>query len=236
MLVFTKLAELISPEVPVLSGYLGIIAVGKHLGGGELDDDDSVLERFLAQNRAIVDERAEATFRDFLTSHEELRRDWPGLAKFDLLDLGFRQRLRIRSSVTGSFRRPVRVYEDRRWIGHWFSQPLAKRIDYPRYDALLAEAFPLVFGRQPLRSRIRRWRGRRRGRGVYRGDPRQNPSMAAALQEACHSFDGRDMGLESAEAAFNRLMQEPGLANFRKVRWFATAEILARAQERISPA
>ncbi len=131
----------------------------------------------------------------------------------------------------------MRAYEDRRWFGHWFSKPLAERINTSRYDDLLATAFPLIFGRQPLRSRIRRWRGRRQGRGVYRGDPRRNPSMAAALEEACRSFDERDLGLgEPASRAFETLMEEPGLANFRKVRWFATAEIIARAQERALPA
>ncbi len=54
MLVFGKLAQLIPPEVPVLSGYLGDVTVGKHLGQGALDDDGEVLMRFLAQNRAIL--------------------------------------------------------------------------------------------------------------------------------------------------------------------------------------
>jgi len=237
MLVFGKLAELIAPEVPVLSGYLGIVAVGKHLGVGALENDDDVLARFLAQNRAVVDDRSSHPFREFLEFHEPMRRNWPGLAKFDLLDLGFRQRLRIRSSVTGSFRKPVRPYEDRRWAGHWYSKPVAERINYPRYDGLLAEAFPVIFGRQPIFSRVRRWRARRRGRGVYRGDPRQNPSMAAALEDACRSIGERDPSLGgSAMAAFTRLMQEPSLTSFRTVRWFATAEILARAQERVSAA
>jgi hypothetical protein len=231
MVVFGRLSELVPPEVPVLSGYLGIIAVGKHLGGHSNEEDEAVLERFFRQNRAILDERPQL-FRDFLRDHEGLRRHSPGLAKFDLLDLGFRQRLRIRSSVTGSFARPVRPYEDRRWIAHWFSQPLEVRINYPRYDHLLAKAFPRIFGPQPLTARIQRWRARRVGRGVYRGDPRNNASMAAALGDACRSFDSRGYGLGvSAQDAFAAMMKEPSHVAFRRVRWFATAELIVRTQE-----
>ena len=63
MLVFGKLAQLIPPEVPVLSGYLGDVTVGKHLGEGALDDDGEVLTRFLTQNRAILNERSETAFQ-----------------------------------------------------------------------------------------------------------------------------------------------------------------------------
>ena len=57
--------------------------------------------------------------------------------------------------------------------------------------------------------------------------------MAAALKEACEAFDRRELGLgKSATPAFDRLLREPSLTAFRAVRWFATAEILARAQER----
>ena len=232
MHIFSALAALIPPEMPVLSGYLGIVAVGKHLGGIEEEGHDTVVTRFLKQNRGVIEDRDPSAFTDFLHSHERLRQCWPGLTSFDLLDFGFRQRLRIRSSVTGSFARPIRVFEDRRWIGHWFSRPLGERVDFRKYDELLAVAFPLVFGRLRLGWRIRRWRSRLRGRGAYRGDPRRNPSMAAALKDACRAFDGRALGLEqSATVAFERLMSEPSLEAFRAVRWFATAELVARVQE-----
>jgi hypothetical protein len=56
--------------------------------------------------------------------------------------------------------------------------------------------------------------------------------MAAALKDACRAFDGRALGLEqSATVAFERLMSEPSLEAFRAVRWFATAELVARVQE-----
>ena len=235
MHIFGKVAALVPADMPVLSGYLGIVAVGKHLGETVAEEANSeVVERFLRQNRGVLDHGPDdAIFGKHLESSEPLLEQWPGLTRFDLLDFGFRQRLRIRSSVTGSFANAVRIFEDRRWIGHWFSRPLAERTGYSDYDDRLARAFPLVFGRQPLRSRIRRWRGRRRGRGAYRGDPRKNSSMAAALKEACQAFDRRQLDLgESAISAFERLLREPSLTTFRSVRWFATAEILARAQER----
>jgi hypothetical protein len=234
MVVFGELARSIPRDVPVLSGYLGIAAVGKHLGGSTETGDAGTVARFLKQNSAILGERDDAIFTRFLASHERLLESWPGLTRYDLLDFGFRQRLRIRSSVTGSFSNVIRAYEDLRWIRHWFAQPLSARLNYAGYDRHLSLAFPLIFGRPPLISRIRRWRGRRAGRGAYRGDPRRNPSMAAALDEACRTFDARKLGLsESASAAFNQLMREPTLAGFRKVRWFATAELLARAEERL---
>ena len=234
MLVFGELARAIPPEVPVLSGYLGIVAAGKHLNRAIAGEENcAAISRFLEQNRGVLECSDHAMFREFLERHAPLLEQWPGLTKFDLLDFGFRQRLRIRSSVTGSFANAVCPLEDRRWIAHWFSQPLAERMDGAKYDSHLARSFPLVFGRQPLLSRIQRWRGRRRGRGAYRGDPRQNPSMAAALDEACRAFDRRDFHIgHSATAAFNTLMREGDLGAFRKVRWFATAELLARAQER----
>jgi hypothetical protein len=232
MHIFGALAALIPAPTPVLSGYLGIVAVGKHLGNIPEENHQAVLTRFLKQNRGVIDDVDATIFTEFLHSHEWLRDSWPGLTKFDLLDFGFRQRLRIRSSVTGSFAKPVRVFEDRRWISHWFSRPLAERVNFEKYDQLLTIRFPRIFGRQPLGSRVRRWRARFRGRGHYRGDPRRNPSMAAALGEACRAFDGRALDLDqSATAAFKRLMREPSLAAFRTVRWFATAELVARVQE-----
>jgi hypothetical protein len=236
MHIFSRVAELIPAEMPVLSGYLGIVAVGKHLGGAAAEDsDERVLERFLKQNRGVLDEQDGTIFREFLTAHERLLEDWPGLTRFDLLDFGFRQRLRIRSSVTGSFAKPIRLFEDRRWIARWFSRPLAERVNYASYDELLGREFPAVFGRQPLGPRIRRWRGRLRGLGSYRGDPRRNPSMAAALEEACRTFDRRDLGLgQSANSVFEQLLREPSRGAFRAVRWFATAELLARAEETVA--
>jgi Asparagine synthase len=230
--IFRALADLIPVEMPVLSGYLGIVAAGKHLGGIPDDDHESVVTRFLEQNRGVIEDRDRSLFTDFLHSHEPLRQKWPGLTKFDLLDFGFRQRLRIRSSVTGSFAKAIRVSEHHRWIRHWFSRPVAERVNFGKYDERLAVAFPLVFGRLPLGSRIRRWRARVRGRGAYRGDPRRNSSMAHALKEACRAFDGRALGLgQSAAAAFERLMSRPSPEAFRTVRWFATAELVAGVQD-----
>lgn len=234
LLVFGKLAELIPADVPVLSGFLGIVAIGKHMGDAVSDGASPAVARFMAQNHGVIDERPDRMFREFLPSHEALRSKWPGLTKFDLLDFGFRQRLRIRPSVTGAFHNVVRVYEDRRWLRHWLGKPLSARLEYDKYDEILARTFAPIFGRQPLLSRIRRWRALRGGpvKGVYRGDVRRNPSMAAALEQACRSFDARgiDTG-QSAVAAFERLMREGSLAAFRNVRWFSSAEIFARAQE-----
>jgi hypothetical protein len=57
--------------------------------------------------------------------------------------------------------------------------------------------------------------------------------MAAALEEACRSFDERSFGIGlSAREAFDTLFRAPSKSAFRTVRWFATAEILARATER----
>lgn len=240
MLIFGALAKLIPSGAPVLSGYLGVVSTGKHLKDAVTDDESRAVARFLAQNRAVIDERSAAMFLEFMTAHEPLQGNWPGLTKFDLLDFGFRQRCRIRSSVTGAFKNVVRVYEDRRWIAQWFSQPLSARLSVEKYDEILGCDFPAIFGRQPILSRVRLWRamtGGAAGKGVYRGDARRNPSMAAALEQACRSFDKRriDVG-QSATAAFDTHMREPSLATFRRIRWFATAEILARAQERNSPA
>ncbi|HVU31503.1 MAG TPA: asparagine synthase-related protein [Sphingomicrobium sp.] len=233
MLVFGKLAERVPEGLPVLSGYLGDATIGRHLEGETLDEEDSsALRSFYSQHRGPLEVRPDAMFREFLKSHEPLRASWPGLSKLDLLDLGFAQRLRFRSSVTGSFQKPVRVYEDRRWVAHWFAQPLAKRMSQAHYDEILAASFPWVFGRLPLPARVSRWRARRRGRRTYRGDPRQNPSMAAALEEACRSFDSRGLATgHSAMAAFRKLIRDPSLPRFRTVRWFATAEIVVRASK-----
>jgi hypothetical protein len=237
--IFGSLAAAIPGDMPVLSGFLGIAANGKHLGGGALDNDpDAVLARFLRQNRAVLSDQPEAMFRSFLAAHETLRREWPGLTSFDLVDFGFRQRFRIRASVTGAFKKPVRPYEHPRWIGHWFGQPVAARIGQERYNAELAAAFPRVFGAAPLGWKIRRWLGSKGAGGAEdwiadRGDVRRNASMAAALEEACRSFDARGFGIgESARDAFETLFRAPSKSAFRTVRWFATAEILARAQER----
>jgi hypothetical protein len=55
--------------------------------------------------------------------------------------------------------------------------------------------------------------------------------MAAALGEACRAFDERGVAAAgAATAAFSQLMEKPEHATFERVRWFATAEVLARAQ------
>jgi hypothetical protein len=59
--------------------------------------------------------------------------------------------------------------------------------------------------------------------------------MAAALEEACRAFDRRDLGLgQSANSVFEQLLREPSRGAFRAVRWFATAELLARAEETVA--
>lgn len=231
LVVFTELARAVPAAAPALSGYLGDATIGRHLKGRADEDHSEVLALFHAHNRVVLDDRPDSLFRNFLDAHRGLRDSWPGLTNFDLLDFGFRQRLRIRPAVSGSFDRPLRVYENRRWIAHWFGQPLATRLNFLGYDDVLRRAFPLVFGRLPLGSRIRRWRSRRRGWAPDRGDPRRNPSMAAALGEACRAFDERGVApAGAATAAFSQLMEKPEHATFERVRWFATAEALARAQ------
>ena len=244
--IFSSLSAMIGEDMPVLSGYLGVAANGKHLGGGALDEDhDQVLARFYRQNRGVLADRPDNVFREFLGLKRSLRDRWEGLTNFDLLDFGFRQRLRIRSSVTCGFARPIRPFEDRRWISHWFSQPVRARIEQASFDAALSRAFPTVFGAPTLGGRIGDWlaRGRRHSRqgdaGSWiadRGDVRRNASMAAALEEACRSFDERGIasGELSAAAAFQQLLREPTKTAFRQVRWFATAEIVLRAQEQAS--
>jgi hypothetical protein len=233
MVAFGTIAASIPPELPVLSGFLGDATVGKHLKEDAVDEAQTkALDLFYSGNRATLREHSQSVSSEFLKAHQWLRQCWPGLTNFDLLDFGFRQRQRIRSSVSGSFANAVRPYEDRRWIAYWFSRPVETRLNLAEYDLVLGRDFPLIFGRMPLLSRIRRWRARARGRGAYRGDPQRNPSMAAALGEACRSFDRRELAIgKSAAAAFEDLMREPSLRVFRKVRWFATAELLARAQE-----
>ena len=228
---FGTLARTIPPGLPVLSGFLGDATIGSHLLGEASGEDHArALELFYSQNSAVLQERPDAVFYEFLIAHEQLRQSWPALTNFDLLDLGFRQRQRIRPSVSSTFETAVRPYEDPRWIAHWFSGPLAKRVDYAEYDLILRRAFPLMFGRMPLRWRFRRWSARTYGSAMYRGDPRRNPSMAAALEEACRAFDRRDIAAgQSGSAAFDELMRRPSASTFEPVRWFATAEMLARA-------
>jgi len=250
---FRGLADAIPPEMPVLSGFLGDAVSGSHLAGGRRDiDHDQILDRFYRRNHAILVDRPDGLFRDFMHAHEKLKAGWPGLTTYDLLDFGFRQRLRIRWAAE-AFNKVVRPYEDARWISHWFSKPVTDRVGQKAYDISLQRSFPALFPTPPLRERLRKWIKANEGAplarlrraatrqmlqrdpadhwSAKRGDPRRNASMAAVFEEASLAFDQRGLCADGcAMAAFESLMREPSESKFDQVRWFATAELLARVE------
>ena len=98
------LAAAIPEGLPILSGFLGDAVSGRHLAGDGSDNDHKLaMRRFYRQNPVLLSEYPHSLFQDFLAEHEQLKSDWPGLTSYDLLDLGFRQRLRIRSVTTAAF-------------------------------------------------------------------------------------------------------------------------------------
>jgi hypothetical protein len=250
--VFGGLASAIPEGLPVLSGFLGDAVSGRHLAGDSSDNDpDCAVRRFYRRNPVVFDDYPHALFYDFLTAHEGLKADWPGLTTYDLLDLGFRQCLRIRSVTTAAFTHPIAPYEDPRWVGYWFSRPLHRRIRQRSYRRSLHSRFATLFPQRSYSHRLGNWISRQGGRLssafhgsasrkpwiAERGDPRRNGSMAAVLEEACRNFDQRGLAAPGAGVtAFEKLMREPSRAAFLTARWFASAEILARASEGLDDA
>lgn len=244
--VFAGLAAAIPPEMAVLCGFLGDIVTGKLVAGDRADHDPELaLTRFYRHNAVLLEDRPSALFRDFLRSHERLKDDWPGLTTYDLLNLGFRQRLRIRSVTTAAFTRAVRPYEDPRWVSLWFSRPVGERVGQRSYLNCLERHFPIQFPGHSAALRCAAWLSRTRQRLFGerpedgsaapwsttrgRGDPRHNASMSAVLEEACRCFDRRGLAAPGAAMnAFEDLMRKPSRTAFVAARWYASAEILAR--------
>jgi hypothetical protein len=246
LVVFGGLAEAIPDGLPILSGFLGDAITGRHLAGDASDNDPKLaIERFYGQNPVILADRPHLLFQQFLSAHEPLKADWPGLTTYDLLDLGFRQRLRIRSVTTAAFRRAIQPFEDPRWIAYWFSKPLHRRIRQRSYLRSLHSRFAPLFPQRSYSHRLKNWLARRglpvasraktSASGPFdarRGDPRRNASMAAVLEETCRDFDRRGLAAPGAgKTAFDELMREPSRARFLAARWYASAEVLARALE-----
>ena len=156
--IFTGLAAAIPRDMAVLSGFLGDIVTGKLVFGDRADNDPELaLSRFYQHNAVLLNERPDGLFLDFLRSQQQLKAHWPGLTTYDLLNIGFRQRLRIRSVTTAAFAKAIRPYEDPRWIAYWFSKPLAKRVDQRSYVNTLQRHFPAQFPRYSGQSRHARW-------------------------------------------------------------------------------
>jgi hypothetical protein len=165
---FTALARDMRDDSLVLSGYLGDMISGGHILGG---DQRSWRRRYFAKRflnanstRLGIPSRRQSLidhFVHFINRAHNCFRSMSGATNYDLLDLGFRQRLWISGLSNGIFRSSVSPYENPRWIGYWLNQDFWDRVNQKKYKSFLASSFPEVFsdmlpstGNRSLRKKL----------------------------------------------------------------------------------
>lgn len=237
---FAWLAEKVRPESIVLSGHLGYVAKGDKLRNGS-----RAVGSFLDANRGLIDNRGEAErFEEYLSAHRAWLGEFIGLTDTDLLELGFRQRQRIRPAMTNPFPTSHRPYEDPRWVAAWIRLPLPRRRNQVAYRRLLTEGYPDVFAgggetthlhrlSAQVRKRIPRdWRRFvRRARPTAllgRGDPRTNSSLGKVALEAADAFDRRRLIETEYLPRIQRFVEAPTDAGFSEFKWVLSAEVYLR--------
>lgn len=152
---YTSIANASPHDNVIMSGYLGDVVTGGHILDAEVrgENDDSIVRAFCNFNTCFrfneIDiSSVRSIFCRFLKTNHAAYNAMTGLTKSDVLDLGFRQALRIRSNcVSGmSLGKDVALpYEDSRWIAYWYSQELKDRIGKRKYKSWLVKKHSKLF-------------------------------------------------------------------------------------------
>lgn len=258
IMVFEALAAAMGTERPVLSGYFGDASSGHELPNGARaqNEVDPALDAFFGQNNDALadpgrDPRRRARHASFVEDHAELRDRWPGLTTFDLLDVGCRQRRRIRGIAAGAYPSGANPYEDRRWVAAWMGQPVTERQGQSAYRRMLHDAFPAAFAQTTATHRPGSPLDRLRqvvplglklavrrpkplvSRFAGRGDPRRNASMREVLRHTTSAFDRSGLVPDiAAAAALDALLAVPTMENYLTTKWTASVGLRLLAQER----
>jgi hypothetical protein len=198
---------------PILSGFLGDMLSGAHAKPHHADrDPDRAIADFVALNDAHPPapgsegpEEVNRRLKAFLETAAQAGEGRGGFSDFDLLDLGLRQRCRIRPGVTCEDARVLTPFADPRMVAFWANAPLADRVGQRLYRDAARSEFPKVFEDRRLRTRLhdggRRLLHRLRRRlgaahleqFVDRGDPRRNRSLDAFIAHRLAGFEARGL-------------------------------------------
>jgi hypothetical protein len=228
------------PDLPVMSGYLGDMLSGSHT---HRNDCDPVLDFFRLNDANSPDDSAkDAVIREMTAFAEQapsFKNLFPNFNLFDLLDLGFRQRQRIKPAVTGSFDRFVTPFEDGRWISFWANVPRASRLQQNLYKSTLRPHYPEVFSRDvprnpatQLLSRLRKKFDRMMGRPLFleeQGDPRTNASLGRTFTVLLSDFDRRKLIAHGYAAEFDQFLKRPHIRTWNRLLCAVSAEIYFKA-------
>src|SRR5690606_17951369 len=151
----------------------------------------------------------------------------------DMLDLGMRQRLRIKAEVVLPFREYIIPYESGRWIGYWTQQAFEQRLGQEDDRASRPAGVPEVCGdlvtraqgrehtlqHLALRFKPARSSSRTRFRHTLelpaRGDPRRHEAMRHTVRTCLESFDKREI---LPKPSLTRVFEE-FLASGDTLRW-----------------
>ncbi len=228
------------PDLPVMSGYLGDMLSGAHT---HRNGSDPVLDFFKMNEANAPDGSArDAVIREmtaFAAQAPSFKTFFPNFNLFDLLDLGFRQRQRIKPAVIGSFDRFVTPFEDGRWISFWANIPRASRLQQNLYKSTLQTHYPDVFSgdvaRNPasrLLSKVRAKFDRMTARPLFleeQGDPRKNASLRRTLAVLLSDFDRRKLIAHDYAAEFDQFLKRPAIKTWNRLLCAASAEIYLKA-------
>lgn len=137
------------PNRTYWSGYLGDALAGAHLPSNPSETWDQAVERFLRKNRVGSPWIAPTDFDARAVLPPEPLCDPASISMDDQLDLGMRQRFRIRARTRGIDSRSP--FSHPRWSSFMLALPHRLRFRKPLYKDILASAFPDLF-RLPIES------------------------------------------------------------------------------------
>lgn len=251
--VFLRLAEAIPDDAVVVSGFLGDAISGAHLRTGDNVDTNQCVKNFISFNRSVFASvldwpSIEKRLREFIQQSKTVMTQFGTFTPNDMLDLGMRQRLRIKAEVVLPFRKYIIPYESGRWIGYWTQQAFEQRLGQQHYRAICRAGFPEVFGdlvtprrgwKHTLKKLLPRFKPARysfltRFRPNLalpeRGDPRRHEAMRHTVRTCLESFDKREiLPKTSLTRVFEEFLASGDTLRWNKIRYAMNTEIHLRA-------
>jgi hypothetical protein len=234
-----------------LSGFLGDAVTGSHLRYGAFDPNRDAIDAFIAHNACLASADvgfARPIFASFVERwHDRLRSaGHSGMTAYDILDLGFRQALRIRWVTTISGARAFSPFTHPALVGYWYTVGAGRREGQSLYKAELLRQYPEIFAStlptywqnvgKRLKGRARRLlRWPTAAQSSERGTLARNPSKRRILRQMLEGFAERKVPLPWDVHRLLAALEGSPLREIKLINATATAEINWRAGNFATP-
>lgn len=174
-------------------------------------------------------------FENFIEDNYVRLNYYPGLSTYDILNLGFRQGLRIRPDT--SYMDNVLIpFEHKSYIDYWFQLSLEHRRDNSLYKKHLLQSFPKIFPEQHSLSlqRLMFFKNKVFNKFIGRmpelkGDPLLNTSIFTMYNSLIRSFDNRKLFKHSYQSDLTEWMGKNRNGASNRVKWIASVELHIQA-------